>query len=102
MNKDDRIDCLFIRHRILELLQVYKENLDKEAVDAVRGYIGVGENEMAYEGLFIELMGLQFCPTDIDIDMYMKIGKVLGLDKESVFHPGFWEWFTEYVNKHNK
>lgn len=37
-------------------------NLDKESIDAIKHYLEYGEYEMAFEGLFIEIMKLSLKP----------------------------------------
>jgi len=52
---------------------------------------------MRYEGLFIELMKINFNPQDIDMKEYLIIGELLGLSRESIFDCDFWVHLKSYV-----
>jgi hypothetical protein len=97
--KEDEIDYVWIRDQLLALVETYKEVLDKETVESVRHFVDHDEYEMGYEGLFIELMKAGFNPGDMKFDLYLNIGKLLGLDKKNVFVDGFWKKLTDHVNK---
>ncbi|MCF6344885.1 MAG: hypothetical protein L3J00_00270 [Thiomicrorhabdus sp.] len=97
MNKKD--DTFWINnseHLLQILLDKYSEQLDIETVEAVQHYIDHNEYEMAYEGLFIELMNLDQKPKNIDFDMYTDLGKGLKIDVESVFDSDFWKKYIQY------
>ncbi|RQR30250.1 hypothetical protein DIE23_20115 [Burkholderia sp. Bp9143] len=98
MNENE-IDYGFVKDQLLLLLEAYGGKLGQETVDAVRHFIGHDEYEMAYEGLFIDLMDIGFDPNEINVDIYRKIGEDLNLNEESVFDEGFWEKFEGYLNK---
>nr|WP_208450335.1 hypothetical protein [Burkholderia anthina] len=98
MNKNE-VDYRFVKDQLLLLLEDYEGELGRETVDSVRHFIGHGEYEMAYEGLFIDLMDIRFDPNEINVDIYQKIGEDLNLNEERVFDEGFWEKFEDYLNK---
>jgi hypothetical protein len=79
------------------LLRINSE-LDKEAVRDVNIYLTHGEYEMAFEGLFIEIMNLGIAP-DIDWHKSGEIAKKLKLDEESIFDYNFWARFSKYVEE---
>lgn len=73
------IACEFIR----SIRNSVQPHLDKESIDAINHYLEYGEYEMAFEGLFIEIMKLSLKP-EIDYKKSIQVGKTLNLDKESV------------------
>lgn len=94
-------DFFFIaKEFILNLLEKYKDRLEKDTISTVMHYVNHDEYEMAYEGLLIDLMSIEFNPKDIDILFCVNIGKEMNLDKESVFNYNFWIDFTEYMRRH--
>lgn len=95
--KDSEIDYVLVKEKLLSVLDRYKDVLDGETLDSVEHFIAHDEYEMAYEGLFIELMKIHFNPSDIDMNIYLKIGEILNLDKESIFDSEFWAHLAEYV-----
>ncbi|WDR87345.1 hypothetical protein [Burkholderia ambifaria] len=98
MNENE-MDFTFVKCQLLLLLEAYEGKLGQETVDAVRHFIDHDEYEMAYEGLFIDLMNIAFDPNEISVDIYRKIGEDLNLKEESVFEEGFWEKFEGYLDK---
>ncbi|MBP0595964.1 hypothetical protein J8I87_41385 [Paraburkholderia sp. LEh10] len=79
------------------LLEKYEAVLDDETLESVRHFIEHDEYEMAYEGLFIELMKVHFNPQDIDMEGCLRIGELLGLSRESIFDGDFWVHLKSYV-----
>ncbi|WP_175699494.1 hypothetical protein [Burkholderia ambifaria] len=98
MNENE-MDFTFVKGQLLLLLEAYEGKLGQETVDAVRHFIDHDEYEMAYEGLFIDLMNIGFDPNEISVDIYRKIGEDLNLKEESVFEERFWEKFEGYLDK---
>ncbi len=72
--------------------------LDQETRDSVSHFLAHDEYEMAYEGLLIEMIKSNYKPSREEADEYLKIGKALGLDKESVFDPDFWKKLESHLN----
>lgn len=95
--KENEVDYSFIRDRLVVLLEKYQGVLDEGTLESVRHFIGHEEYEMAYEGLFIELMKINFNPRDIDMGVCMTMGESLGLNVESVFDGDFWVHLASYV-----
>ena len=83
-------------HLLQKLLDQNFERLDAETMEAVQHYLDHSEYEMAYEGLFIELMKLDNKHKNIDYGIYTDLGKKLKLDVESVFDSGFWGKYIKY------
>lgn len=82
---------------LLDLLEKSKDLLDVDSIEAVMHYINHSEYEMAFEGLFIELVKRNVIPAGIDWNKYRDLAIKFNLDKESVFDPDFWNKFSAYV-----
>ena len=89
-----------IKNYIISVLETVKTNLDQESIDSVKHYLDHEEYEMAFEGLFIEIMKLNSRP-NIDFIEGRKFGKLLKLDEESVFDFNFWRQFENYCLANN-
>lgn len=89
-------DWLALRGFLLEVMD--KNNLDDSSVEAVEHYISHSEYEMAFEGLFIELMESKCILTDKQKKMALDFGRQIELDHESVFSTTFWDDFLKYIN----
>lgn len=91
----------FISSAILiqDLLDQNSSSLDSESVDAVQHYISHDEYEMAFEGLFIDLMILGKIKSNKNLSVYMELGKNLGLEQGSVFDGDFWLKLTEFIEQ---
>ena len=87
---------------IRELLQSQKSILGTETEKAVLHYLNHNEYEMAFEGLFIDFMELDYWPDGCNIDQWTKTGFRLGLSKESVFKGSFWDDLMRFNIRHNK
>ena len=97
MMTQDKSYWLNVENHIQALLNLCKDSLDLESVEAVQHYIDHDEYEMAFEGLFIELMKLGRLPNIGNWNDYLDLGHSLGLDKESVFDAEFWPRFESFV-----
>ena len=95
MHKDNWV---YIKEFIQMILKTVQLNLDKETVDSVNYYINHDEYEMAFEGLFLEIMKTEQVPK-IDLIECKEVGELLKLNEESVFDFEFWEKFEEYINR---
>lgn len=87
-----------INNFIRKTLSLVKCDLDEESYNAVEHYLNHDEYEMAFEGLFIELIQSKSKPI-IDFKNSRKIALALGLDKESVFDGDFWIKFEKFLRK---
>ncbi len=92
---------IYIRDFIQSTLRSVQFNLDDDSVDAVTHYLDHDEYEMAFEGLFIEIIGLDIAPL-IELKKSMEIGKLLKLNEESVFDIEFWDKLENFVKKNVK
>ncbi len=87
-----------IVHFIQSCLEKVKPKLENEAVKTIEHYIYHNENEMAFEGLFIEIMNLDSYPLGIDKEKSRAVALALKLNEESVFDYHFWGKFNQYLN----
>ncbi len=95
--KENEINYNKIHKAILSLLDIYSDILDADTYNAVMHYLQHGEYEMAFEGLFIDLINANFEIQKIDIDYYFTLGKKLSLNKISIFDYEFWKKFERYI-----
>lgn len=79
-----------VRVELRRFLLVYAGRLAQDAVDAVEHYIEHDEYEMALEGLCLELMGMSEFTSE-DREICKRLSMQLGLNRESVFDPEFWQ-----------
>ena len=87
-----------IKEYILLTLEIVESKLDSESIDYINHYINHDEYEMAFEGLFLEIMKLEEIPK-IDFLKSKKIGELLKLNEESIFDIDFWYKFKNYLEK---
>jgi hypothetical protein len=97
INNDENDFFVDAKRLIQELLNQNTSNLDFESNETVRHYISHDEYEMAFEGLFIDLMKLGAVNWPEKPSTYMELGEKLGLDHDSVFDGNFWENFTHFI-----
>jgi len=64
---------------IQDLLNQNLEILDDESKEAVQHYLDHDEYEMAFEGLFIDLMSVNKLISNKNLDSYVDLGKQLHL-----------------------
>ena len=86
-----------IENFIIEVLLKVRSTLSIEEINAVEHYLKHSEFEIAFEGLFIEIMKMK-TPSIIDYKKSKEIAEVLRLNEESVFDSDFWIKFERYVN----
>jgi hypothetical protein len=72
-----------IEEFIERTLSIVQLNIETDAIDAVKHYLYHGEYEIAFEGLFIEIMQLEKVPP-IDLHESKRIAMQLKLHEESV------------------
>ena len=97
MKKDELI---YIKNFIQTLLTKVQNDLQKDSIDSVTHYLEHDEFEMAFEGLFLELMSINDIP-DIDFQKSKEVGEILKLNVESVFDFEFWNKFEKYIETCN-
>lgn len=81
------------------LLDRNASKLDSESIEAVQHYISHDEYEMAFEGLFIDLMALGEITSEENLATYVELGKKMALDQSTVFDGDFWSIFMRFVEK---
>lgn len=86
----------YIVNYLNEVLLQVKSNLDPEAVEAVQYYITHNEYEMAFEGLFIDIMKLREAPK-IDYLKGLDVVAHYHLDELTFFNGNFWSMFKGFV-----
>lgn len=89
MDKENRIN---IERFIEDMLFLVQADLDTTSVTAIRHYLHHAEYEMAFEGLFIEIMTLEEIP-QIDLIKTKEVARLLNLHEETVFERDFWKKF---------
>ena len=82
-----------------ELLTKFPKHLDLETIRFVKECLTHREYEMAFEGLFIELIDAEIVLSEAEKERYFTLGQDLGLNIESVFDDGFWNAFSKFVNE---
>jgi hypothetical protein len=93
MNIETKLKAISFIEDSLGILQPV---VAEDAFREVKHYLDCDEYEMAFEGLFIELMQLKELPP-IDLVKSRQIALLLGLDKESVFKSDFWISFERFI-----
>lgn len=71
-------------------------NLDAESIEAIVLYLDNREYEMAFEGLFLELIS-SGKTLKLNTNECMTFALQLKLDKTSVFDHQFWSKFEKYL-----
>ncbi|MDY6930104.1 MAG: MafI family immunity protein [Pseudomonadota bacterium] len=89
---------LCAENRIQTLLNRFVGLLDTETVESVQHYLDHSEYELAFEGLFIELMKVDAVLEKDESEIYLKLAMELGLDRDSVFDGKFWEKFKAFMD----
>lgn len=84
---------LIVERFIQALLHKFDGLLDSESLESIQHYLDHREYEMAFEGLFIELMKANADLNEGEMETSFKLGQELGLDEDSVFDGNFWEKF---------
>lgn len=84
-----------VKEYILETLTIVDSDLDKESKNAVLHYLNHSEYEMAFEGLFIEIMKINL-DQKIDYNKALKMGQQMNLRNESTFDSDFWVKFETF------
>ena len=83
---------------IKSTLTLLEGHLDTASIEAVEHYLNHSEFEMAFEGLFLEIMQLKDT-SSIDFQMAIEVGKDLRLNEESVFDHSFWNKFKKFIQQ---
>jgi hypothetical protein len=70
--------------------------LDAQTIEAVEHYLENAEYEMAFEGLYIEIMANPSLCAMTHLNKSKDVGLLLKLDKHTAFDPNFWSNFMKY------
>ena len=81
---------------IKKTMSSINNHIDPDTVDSVNHYLKHAEYELAFEGLFIEIMKIKI-PVEIDLTKAKKTAELLKLNEESVLEPNFWSKFDNYI-----
>lgn len=88
----------YIKKFIQSVLTIVQSSLNEEAIKSVNHYLEHDEYEMAFEGLFIEIMALKEIPK-INLLKSKEVGELLNLNKETIFDFEFWNNFENYIKR---
>lgn len=100
MNKNHDFSIM-ITSVLEELLERFGNLLDDESINSVRHYLDHREFEMAFEGLFIELIKIDTVFSKNELINCIHLAQKLGLDNESVFDGEFWESLNRFSDSKN-
>ena len=89
-----------INEYIEELLNEWKDYLDKETINFICHYLKHDELEMAFEALFIEIIELKK-DSFLNSKKAKDVALILKLDKESIFDMDFWKKFEFFLETGN-
>lgn len=82
---------------IRKLLNENAAHLDTQSQEVVRHYLDHDEYEMAFEGLFLDLIAHGSITSCDKLDVYLALGRSLNLEKESVLDGQFWPKLMRFV-----
>lgn len=86
-----------IKNYIYSILD--NKDLTDETKEAVEHYITHSEYEMAFEGLFLDLIEQKITLSKEEKQQALIFAKSLKLDAETVFSHTFWADFLSYIAK---
>ena len=92
----DEIPYTYIENYIRSVLLLVQSQLASDSVNSINHYLTNEEFEMAFEGLFIEVMKLPHVPK-LDFSESRRVGELLKLDQDTVFDEDFWNKFRNYI-----
>jgi hypothetical protein len=84
---------------IASLLESASLYVGPDTYTGVMHYLEHGEYELAYEGLFIDIMNSEFNIYNVDVESYLSLGLEFNMNNESVLDCHFWERLIEYVSE---
>ena len=73
------------------------DTLERDTQEFALHYLNHDEYEMAFEGLFLDLMKLGRFQSSFDISHAVHLAKALNLHQESVFRDDFWPLFEAFT-----
>jgi len=83
-------------------IDISRNILSIEGVEAVSHYFKHDEFEMCFEGLIIELMSNNLYPDRFNFAEWKNLAVEYGLDENSVFDGFFWRNFNQWGNYYDK
>lgn len=92
----DEAHYAYIESYIRSVMFLVQSELASDTAHTIHHYLAHSEFEMAFEGLFIEVMQLPYVPK-LDFSESRKVGELLELDQETVFDVDFWNKFRNYI-----
>jgi hypothetical protein len=93
----DDIDLIAINKKLEGILTVCESSLCTEAVVEIKHYIENNEPEIAFEGVFLELMQLNRMPAGLNSDICLELALSLKLNEETALSDKFWQRFIEFL-----
>jgi len=98
-DKNEKSTWLKLDTDMYRLLEQCAADLPEESVSSVKHYIDHSEYEMAFEGLFLDLIAAGKMPIDVAPSFCRKLGRFLGLDSETVLDDEFWDKFIGFMDQ---
>ena len=98
MNNNE-IDYYKFKTYIEKVMKRHSEFLNSETIEAVKHYLDHDEFEMAFEGLFLDLMKIENFHFLMECEECKEIALSMNLDSDSVFDAAFWEKFLSFIGK---
>jgi hypothetical protein len=97
----DEINFDYVETFIQSQLDLLRGKLEPRTFEAVNRFLSHAEYEMAFEGMFIDIMKLKEVPA-IDFKECFAVAKSLRLDEESVLEEDFWQKFEKYIQENTE
>ena len=94
---NDSIDIITVNKKIKAIIELCRDHICKDALSEIIHYIDNSEPEIAFEGLFIELIQLGTLPKNIIKASCVELGRDLNLNRESVLDDDFWNKFIAFL-----
>ncbi len=92
---------IMVNHFLQTVLKQFMDDLDDESIEAVQHYLDHDEYEMAFEGLFIELININAELSTETANKCIVLGKKLYLHEEYMFDKKFWEKLERFLSKYD-
>jgi hypothetical protein len=81
----------------LKSMLIKYEILEKDKLDSIHHYIGVGELEIAFEGTMLCYMEQAIVFTEGEKEKIIKYADILKLNEESVLENEFWKKLNRFL-----
>lgn len=101
MNTNENITFEEARSFTLHVLDSVKPIIDPDIIDFTYHYINHDEYEMAFEGLFLEIIKHKNIPS-LNIKKCQEIAVFLKLNQETVYDMEFWSKFENFCKENDK